>query len=116
VRVEIKLFWFRIEDRSDRHLSKPDLARSSPLAPHAIFEQIEFHARNHAASTTPKEQCRRHMHLAAVIHAVLSLCYFFMVLVLEDDQLWGSVFLLGGINQFTINIGGVLTTRMWIYT
>lgn len=39
-----------------------------------------------------------------------------MILVLEGDQLWGSAILLAGVTQLTASIGGVLTTRMWIYT
>lgn len=39
-----------------------------------------------------------------------------MVLALEDHRLWVSTILMSGIMQFPINIGGVLTTRMWIYT
>eukprot|EP00903_Cladosiphon_okamuranus_P011302 g10657.t1 len=62
------------------------------------------------------EQCRRQLHVVAVIHGVLSLGYFSMVLGLEDHQLWVTVVLMSGINQFTTNIGGMLTLRMWIYT
>lgn len=82
----------------------------------SAHQQVKCHARNIAVSTSPTEQCRRHFHIVVITHAVISILYFFMVLVLEEEQLWGSAILLAGVNQFTINMGGLLTVRMWIYT
>lgn len=77
---------------------------------------MKYHAQDMTAATTPSEQCRRDLHIAVIIHAVLCIFYFLMVLVLVGDQLWVSTILLAGLNQFTINVGGLLTMRMWIYT
>lgn len=79
-------------------------------------EQVMHHAQCLAASTSPVEQCRRELHVVVVIHGVLSLCYFFLVLAVEDHQLWVTVVLMSGITQLTTNIGGMLTLRMWVYT
>lgn len=75
-----------------------------------------MHARQTTASSSPIEDCRRNLHVVAIAHAGLTLVFFVLILVLEGDQLWGSAILFVGVNQLTVNIGGVLTTRMWIYT
>lgn len=68
-----------------------------------------------AASIAPTECCRKHMHLTAIMNAIISLVYFSMVLLLDDDRLyWSSIVLL--VLQITVMVCGFLTVRMWIYT
>ncbi len=58
------------------------------------------------------EQCRRQLHVAAVVVAVLSLLYFATVV---GGELPASVYVLA-IAQFPVNIScSFLITRMWIY-
>lgn len=58
------------------------------------------------------EQCRRNLHIASVVVAVLSLFYF--VMILEDELQW-AIYMLA-IAQFPVNIScSFYATRMWIY-
>ena len=77
--------------------------------------QLKFHADQMSASTTPEEHCRKHMHITAIINAVLALVYFLLVLYLDDDQLHLS-FVVMLLLQATVLVCGFLTVRMWIYT
>lgn len=79
-------------------------------------EQVDFHKRKIAASTSPVEQARRHLHIVVIVHDVIALAYFVMVLGLQDEKQWMSVTLLAGVTQITAGVGGLLTMRMWIYT
>lgn len=68
-----------------------------------------------AASIAPAERCRKHMHITAIINAILCLLYFSMILLLDDDQLHVSAIVLLFL-QITVMVCGFLTVRMWIYT
>lgn len=56
-----------------------------------------------------------HMHITAIINAILCLLYFSMVLLLDDDRLYLSTVVLI-VLQITVMECGFLTVRMWIYT
>ncbi|CAN0265215.1 unnamed protein product, partial [Ectocarpus fasciculatus] len=58
---------------------------------------------------------RRWLHIAVITHAVIGLCYFGMVMLLDSERLWMSVIVIFGAGQMMMTIAGVLTVRMWIY-
>ena len=90
------------------------VARVAPLAPYAcIDEQLEFHRETRSASTSPIEKCRRQFHIAAIVLATLSICYFAMVL---GNAIWWSVMLWTVMQMPTYIAGAALAVRMWIYT
>lgn len=77
--------------------------------------QLIFHAEQSRASSMPTENCRQHLHIIGVTHAVISILYFSLILLLDDDQLrWSMVVL--SVSQVTANIAGIVTMRMWMYT
>ncbi|CAN0151738.1 unnamed protein product, partial [Pylaiella littoralis] len=84
--------------------------------PWPAHEQRKFHAQQVAASASPREQARRHLHILVIAHDGVVLLYFIILLVLHSKQQRESIFLLFGICQGMGCIGGVLTLRMWIYT
>lgn len=87
------------------------VARHMPCA--SIDEQLEFHRQITLASTSPVEQCRRQLHIAAVVVATLSIFYFSMVL---GNKLRWHVALWIFMQIPTYIAGAILAVRMWIYT
>lgn len=75
-------------------------------------EQVRFNATQLAGWTSCVEQCRRHLHVAAIIVGILSLLYFATVV---GNEIHGSVYIFT-VAQFPVNIScSFLVTRMWIY-
>ncbi|CAN0293311.1 unnamed protein product [Ectocarpus sp. 6 AP-2014] len=84
-------------------------------AAYQLYRQVKHHRQVIAASTSSVEKCRRWLHIVVIIHAVIGLCYFGMVLLLDSEELWMSTIFMLGAGQTTMTIGGILTVRMWIY-
>lgn len=74
---------------------------------------MRFHREQASAAASPIEQCRRELHITAILGASLSTIYFAMVV---GGELRLSLFMLG-VSQIPafINIP-IVSTRMWIYT
>ncbi|CAB1113527.1 unnamed protein product [Ectocarpus sp. CCAP 1310/34] len=84
-------------------------------AAYQLYRQVKYHRQFMAASTSSVEKCRRWLHIVVIIHAVIGLCYFGMVLLLDSERLWMSTIFMFGIGQIMMTIGGILTVRMWLY-
>ena len=77
------------------------------------ISQARFHEEQASASASPIEKCRHHLHVGALLSAILSAVYFAMVVA---DEMWLSLVVLG-VLQIPVFISlPVLSTRMWIYT
>ncbi|CAM9670318.1 unnamed protein product [Ectocarpus fasciculatus] len=80
-----------------------------------LRRQVKHHRLLIVASTSSVEKCRRWLHIVVITLAVLDLCYFGMVLLLDSKRLWMSAIVMFGAGQIMMTIAGVLTVRMWIY-
>ena len=78
-----------------------------------VISQLKFHGEQASASTSPIEKCRHHLHVTALLSAILSAIYFAMV---AADEMWLSLIVLCILQAPVFISLPVLSTRMWIYT